>query len=691
MLFHLFPRDQSIHALQEYLPAGLALLALVFQVRKCWLVHRILHPKHLFVTYGMVLCHNPPDLFRESLEAERVGKEFDERSVLSKADMVDGDRPRAFTHGVGRTIYLLCIRDLRPDEVLTSRSPAVSMGPSGKRGYPVRYLLAVIAVILLTACGESQEVEDNTDTASSTEQVEQEQERRSAPEEPTSVPTSAPVQESTAEPTLEPTAAPEPTPASMTVEEYAKFCGELRGADPQTWGDVEAILGEMLAAYREATPPPVLDAYHESRVTVFYAMYGFAQKQGSSGEYDELAFFSDSSVFLIAMSMAGELESLPQDVRNELIAAGCEDEDESAQESTVAPAPSTTGVDLETTMEAPLLVSLTPGEFGVLQVEADPAFDLGEFELTLLVDGTEYCNSNRMYGDEGYYEMGCESEERGHESVERVSAQTSKGDLRCRKNAQSTNEQTIFACDWRTAQESTVAPAPSTTGVDLETTMEAPLLVSLTPGEFGVLQVEADPAFDLGEFELTLLVDGTEYCNSNRMYGDEGYYEMGCESEERGHESVERVSAQTSKGDLRCRKNAQSTNEQTIFACDWRTAQESTVAPAPSTTGVDLETTMEAPLLVSLTPGEFGVLQVEADPAFDLGEFELTLLVDGTEYCNSNRMYGDEGYYEMGCESEERGHESVERVSAQTSKGDLRCRKNAQSTNEQTIFACDWR
>ena len=555
----------------------------------------------------------------------------------------------------------------------------------------MRYLLAVIAVILLTACGESQEVEDNTDTASSTEQVEQEQERRSAPEEPTSVPTSAPVQESTAEPTLEPTAAPEPTPASMTVEEYAKFCGELRGADPKTWGDVEAILGEMLAAYREATPPPVLDAYHESRVTVFYAMYGFAQKQGSSGEYDELAFFSDSSVFLIAMSMAGELESLPQDVRNELIAAGCEDEDESAKEPTAVPAPTPTGVDLETTTEAPLLVSLTPGEFGVLQVEADPAFDLGEFELTLLVDGTEYCNSNRMYEDEGYYEMGCESEERGHESVERVSAQTSKGDLRCRKNAQSTNEQTIFACDWRTAQESTVAPAPSTTGVDLETTMEAPLLVSLTPGEFGVLQVEADPAFDLGEFELTLLVDGTEYCNSNRMYEDEGYYEMGCESEERGHESVERVSAQTSKGDLRCRKNAQSTNEQTIFACDWRTAQESTVAPAPSTTGVDLETTMEAPLLVSLTPGEFGVLQVEADPAFDLGEFELTLLVDGTEYCNSNRMYEDEGYYEMGCESEERGHESVERVSAQTSKGDLRCRKNAQSTNEQTIFACDWR
>ena len=66
-LFEPFPRDQAVHALEENLPTGLALLAVVFQVRKCWLVHRILHPKHLFDTYGTVLCHNPPDLFRVSL------------------------------------------------------------------------------------------------------------------------------------------------------------------------------------------------------------------------------------------------------------------------------------------------------------------------------------------------------------------------------------------------------------------------------------------------------------------------------------------------------------------------------------------------------------------------------------------------------------------------------------------------
>ena len=42
--FQPIPWDQAINALQEYLPAGLALLAGVFQVRKCRLVHRVFTP-----------------------------------------------------------------------------------------------------------------------------------------------------------------------------------------------------------------------------------------------------------------------------------------------------------------------------------------------------------------------------------------------------------------------------------------------------------------------------------------------------------------------------------------------------------------------------------------------------------------------------------------------------------------------
>ena len=38
------PRNQAVHTLQEKFPAGLALLALVFQIGKGWLVHTTSFP-----------------------------------------------------------------------------------------------------------------------------------------------------------------------------------------------------------------------------------------------------------------------------------------------------------------------------------------------------------------------------------------------------------------------------------------------------------------------------------------------------------------------------------------------------------------------------------------------------------------------------------------------------------------------
>ena len=43
-LFEPFPGDQAVHAIEEYLPTGLAFLAVVFQAGKCWLVHRVFTP-----------------------------------------------------------------------------------------------------------------------------------------------------------------------------------------------------------------------------------------------------------------------------------------------------------------------------------------------------------------------------------------------------------------------------------------------------------------------------------------------------------------------------------------------------------------------------------------------------------------------------------------------------------------------
>ena len=119
-------------------------------------------------------------------------------------------------------------------------------------------------------------------------------------------------------------------------------------------------------------------------------------------------------------------------------------------------------------------------------------------------------------------------------------------------------------------------------------------------------------------------------------------------------------------------------------------AQVSSPTPTPSPT-TDLATTDTAAMWVSLSDGEY-FLKVQVDPAFDIDEFDLTLLVDGLSYCNPNRIYDDDGWSEMGCESEERSHTSVERVSVQTrSLGDLRCVRNVHSDTNETIFACEWR
>ena len=79
-----------------------------------------------------------------------------------------------------------------------------------------------------------------------------------------------------------------------------------------------------------------------------------------------------------------------------------------------------------------------------------------------------------------------------------------------------------------------------------------------------------------------------------------------------------------------------------------------------------------------------------AQPA-NIAEFSMDLFVDGTSYCNPNRIYGDEGTFVMGCESEKRRHGRVERVSAQTHIGDLRCERSVWSSATRTDFACEWR
>ena len=100
----------------------------------------------------------------------------------------------------------------------------------------------------------------------------------------------------------------------------------------------------------------------------------------------------------------------------------------------------------------------------------------------------------------------------------------------------------------------------------------------------------------------------------------------------------------------------------------------------------------EADAWVRLSQEERGSLRVEINVSFDVDAFDLELFLDGNRYCSPNRMYGDEGYYDLLCLVEETAHSSVRSVSVQTEvQGDLRCQKSQHSNVERSLFACTWR
>ena len=80
------------------------------------------------------------------------------------------------------------------------------------------------------------------------------------------------------------------------------------------------------------------------------------------------------------------------------------------------------------------------------------------------------------------------------------------------------------------------------------------------------------------------------------------------------------------------------------------------------------------------------------DTEFDADEFDIDVFIDGEEYCNSTRIYADEGRYEASCGSLEKPHADVERMSVQADQGDMRCRRFAsRSTPEESVWGCAWR
>ena len=98
--------------------------------------------------------------------------------------------------------------------------------------------------------------------------------------------------------------------------------------------------------------------------------------------------------------------------------------------------------------------------------------------------------------------------------------------------------------------------------------------------------------------------------------------------------------------------------------------------------------------VILVNDGLRGRLSAYVDTEFDFtDEYAMEVFVDSGEFCNSQRIYADEGRHKLGCSGVDKPHVSVERVSVQTRAGhDLKCRKDDdQSTEQETVFACVWR
>ena len=113
--------------------------------------------------------------------------------------------------------------------------------------------------------------------------------------------------------------------------------------------------------------------------------------------------------------------------------------------------------------------------------------------------------------------------------------------------------------------------------------------------------------------------------------------------------------------------------------------------PAPTPT-VNLAETERAAVWVRIVDGAGSYREVQVDPAIDISERVMTVIVDGEEYCNTKAIYADEGFYTMSCGLQQGSHNAVRQVSVRNrGLGDMRCERNFQSTTSATIFACTWR
>ena len=118
-----------------------------------------------------------------------------------------------------------------------------------------------------------------------------------------------------------------------------------------------------------------------------------------------------------------------------------------------------------------------------------------------------------------------------------------------------------------------------------------------------------------------------------------------------------------------------------------------TRTPAPRNTPtpkVGLAEAERAVLWISLSNDSYlGVLEVFAQPSFEVPSLGLSVFVEGIEFCNLHALYPDEAPLQLDCGFEQWAHGSIQNVNARTDDARFRCVRHVASTNQRSLFACD--
>ncbi len=111
----------------------------------------------------------------------------------------------------------------------------------------------------------------------------------------------------------------------QTVTEYAQWCSEQEDITEtaDTWGEATKQLEEAADEYRTIKPPEILKDFHQFRSNAIDLLHKIAADKNRTSPFNPFELIAEPSLLAMAESFDVVTNKLPNDVRQQLDAAGC--------------------------------------------------------------------------------------------------------------------------------------------------------------------------------------------------------------------------------------------------------------------------------------------------------------------------------------------------------------------------------